>query len=184
MLVGDRVAATDASYRKAWLIHTAHEPKISGKTVRADHRDGRMFCRTLLPADAVLTSVGGPGNEFMAAGRNWSILSDGLKRESLALMGQWRVEVTPGSPRKNDVFLHVIQVGDRRLEAMGQTSLLETDDTCGVRLTADGRTWEVTFNSTGELGGHIKRSGGPRNIDSILPTVVQEQTGIDANPPR
>jgi heparin/heparan-sulfate lyase len=183
-VVFDRVVATDASYRKDWLIHTAHEPEVSGRIIRADHGDGRMFCRTLLPADAVLNSVGGPGNEFRAAGRNWSIVSDGLKGESLALMGQWRVEVTPGSPRKSDVFLHVIQVGDQQLETMGQTSLLKTDNKCGVRLTIDGRTWEVTFNSTGELGGHLKRSGGPRNIDSILSTVVQEQTGIDANPPR
>ncbi len=181
-VVFDRVESTDASFRKDWLIHTAYEPKVSGRTVRADHGDGRMFCRTLLPAYAVLTSVGGPGSEFQAAGKNWSIVSDGLKPESLALMGQWRVEVTPGAPRKSDVFLHVIQAGERQLESMVKTELLETDDTCGVRLTADGRMWEVTFNSQGELGGHIKRSGGPRrDINLRLSTSVQEQAGIDAD---
>ena len=98
-------------------------------------------------------------------------------------MGQWRVEVTPGSPRKSDVFLHVIQVGDRQLEAMDQVRLLKTSNTCGVRLIADSGTWEITFNSTGELGGHLKRSGGSRSIDAQLATAVQEQTGIDANAP-
>ncbi|MBL7185816.1 MAG: heparinase II/III family protein [Phycisphaerae bacterium] len=182
-VIFDRVEATDASYRKDWLIHTADAPKVSGKIIRADHDDGRLFCRTLLPADATLTSVGGPGNEFRAAGRNWDIVSDGLKGESLALMGQWRVDVTPGSARKSDVFLHVIQVGDRQLEAMDQVQLVKTSDTCGVRITADSGTWEITFNSTGELGGHIKRSGGSRSIDSRLTTAVQEQTGIKANTP-
>ena len=182
-VIFDRVEATDASYRKDWLIHTAHAPKVSGKIIRADHRDGRMFCRTLLPTDAVLTSVGGPGSEFRAAGQNWSIVSEGLKPESLALMGQWRIEVAPGSPRKSDVFLHVIQVGDQNLEAMDKAELLNTDDTCGVRLTADGRTWEITFNSTGELAGHIKHSGGSRRIDSELATTVLRQTGISADTP-
>ncbi len=180
-VIFDRVATTDASYRKDWLIHTAHEPEISGSTIRADHREGRMLCRTLLPADATLRPVGGPGKEFRAAGKNWDIVSEGLKPESLALMGQWRVEVTPDSPRKSDVFLHVIQVGDQQLEAMDETSLLREDDMCGVRLTSDDMTWEITFNSTGELGGHIKRSGRSRKIDAKLVTTVQKQSGINAN---
>ncbi|MEA3225840.1 MAG: heparinase II/III family protein, partial [Planctomycetota bacterium] len=181
-VIFDRVEATDASYRKDWLLHTAYMPKVSGKTIRAAHGDGRMFCRTLLPADAVLTSVGGPGNEFRAADRNWNIVSDGLKPESLALMGQWRVEITPGSPRKSDTFLHVIQVGDQQLKAMDETRLLKKDDKCGVRLIVAGRTWEVTFNSSGELGGYIKRLGESQSIDTKLATTVRRQTGINANP--
>jgi heparin/heparan-sulfate lyase len=179
-VIFDRVVSTDPAYRKDWLIHTAHEPEISGKLIRADHRKGRILCKTLLPADATLTPVGGPGNEFRAAGRNWDIVSDGVKPESLALMGQWRVEVTPANPRKSDVFLHVIQVGDQQLEAMDRISLLETENTCGVRMTNDGRTWEVAFNSRGELGGRIKRSGQSPRIDTRLTTKVLKQMGIDA----
>jgi heparin/heparan-sulfate lyase len=169
-VIFDRVEATNTSYRKDWLIHTAHKPTILGKTVRTDHGKGRMFCRTLLPADAVLTSVGGPGKEFWAAGKNWSIVSDGLKPENLAMMGQWRVEVTPGNPHKHDVFLHIIQVGNQKLDAMNETTLVEADGICGVRLTAGSRTWEVAFNSTGDLGGRIRCSGGPRSIDTTLAT--------------
>jgi len=180
-VIFDRVVATEASYRKDWLIHSAHKPKISDKTIRADHRDGRMFCKTLLPADAILTPVGGPGKEFIAAGRNWDIVSGGLKPESLALMGQWRVEVTPGRTSKSDVFLHVIQVGDRQLKAMGETRLLKIGNKCGVRLTTNDMTWDIRFNSTGELGGYIKRSGGSRRIDTKLATTVQEQSGINVD---
>ena len=181
-VIFDRVETTDASYRKDWLIHTAQEPKIAGKTICADHGEGRMFCRTVLPADAVLTAVGGPGKEFWAAGKNWSIVSDGLRPENLALMGQWRVEVMPGSPRKKDVFLHVIQVGEQTLEAMDKTELLEGDGVYGVCLTIGGQRWEVAFNSTGKLGGHIKRRGSQRNINTDLATTVQRQIGIEARP--
>jgi heparin/heparan-sulfate lyase len=181
-VVFDRVQTTDASYRKDWLLHTADKPVISDRTIRADQGDGRMYCRTLLPADAVLTPVGGPGKEFFAAGQNWDIVSGGLKPENLALMGQWRVEVTPGAPRKQDVFLHVVQVGDQKLDGTDETTLLEADGTCGVRLISGGRTWEVVFNTTGPLGGHISRVGRPRNISAALAATVQPQVGIEAKP--
>ncbi|UCC98052.1 MAG: heparinase II/III family protein [Phycisphaerales bacterium] len=181
-IIFDRVETTDASYRKDWLLHTAYEPTISSRTIRADHGKGRMFCRTLLPDDAVLTPVGGPGKEFWAAGQNWDIVSKGLKPDSLALMGQWRIEVTPRTQRKQDVFLHVIQVGDQKLNAMDQASLLQADRMCGVRLTTHSGTWEVVFNTTGKLGGHIKRMGGPRNINTALASGVQPQVGIKAKP--
>ncbi len=181
-VIFDRVEATDASYRKDWLLHTAHQPAIVDKTVRADHGKGRLLCRTLLPADAVITAVGGPGREFWAAGQNWDIVSGGLKPENLALMGQWRVEVTPGAPREQDVFLHVIAVGDQKLDALDEMTSIDGDQTYGVRLTAGGRTWEVTFNSTGPLGGRISSSGGPRSINAPLATTVQPQSGIEAKP--
>ena len=179
-VIFDRVTSTDADYRKDWLLHTAHEPNITGRTIRADHGDGRIFCRTLLPADASLASVGGPGKEFFAAGKNWGIVKGGLKPENLAMIGQWRVEVTPETSRTEDVFLHVIQVGGRDSESMNETKLVETGGSSGVRLVADGNTWEVTFSRQGELGGHIKCTGGPIEIDADLTGSVAPQSGIMA----
>ena len=173
----DRVEATDAAYRKQWLIHTAHRPAIEQRTIRADHDQGRMYCRTLVPRDALLTPVGGPDKAFWAADKNWDIVTDGLTEENLALMGQWRVEVTPAVARQTDLFLHVIQVGDRGLARMDETALLEKRGSCGVRLSAAGRTWEVTFDVTGPLGGRIRRSGAAA-IDRPLATTVRPQHGI------
>ena len=177
-IIFDRVETTDASYRKDWLIHTAYQPAIEGKVLRADHGRGRMLCRTLLPEDAVLTPVGGPGKEFWAAGKNWDIVTKGLRPENLAMMGQWRVEVSPGATRKADVFLHVIQVGDQQLQGMDKTELLQGGQRCGVRLNAGSQSWEVTFDTTGPLGGHIDRVGGPGPIDRPLAVTVQPQSGI------
>ena len=179
-VVFDRVTTTDASSQKDWLIHTAHEPAIDGRTIRADHNEGRMLCRTLLPAEAKLTAVGGPGKEFWAAGENWTIKKGRLNAEHLAMMGQWRVEVTPSVAQEADVFLHVIQVGDQRMETMGETRLIQTDTRCGVRLADGDVIWEVTFDKEGDLGGHIGRAGGTRPIDVELTTAVQPQSGIMA----
>ena len=141
-----------------------------------------MLSRTLLPADAVLTPVGGPGKEFLAAGKNWSIVDRGLKPENLAMMGQWRVEVSPGEPRAEDLFLHVIQVGDQRLDTMDEVELIQADGTCGARLAVGDRTWEVTFHTTGELGGHVKRTGPGDPLDRDLTAEVEPQSGIMAGP--
>ena len=176
-IIFDRVETTDAAYHKQWLIHTAHQPVISSRTIRADHDEGRMFCCTLLPEDARLTPVGGPGNRFRAAGQNWDIVSDGLTEDNLAMMGQWRVEVSPGAARRKDCFLHVIHVGDRNLAQPDETKLLRDSEACGVRLTTSGQTWEVTFNLDGPLGGRIHRLG-IEPIDRPLATTVQPQSGI------
>lgn len=182
-VVFDRVTSTDPSHKKDWLIHTAYEPTIDGKTIRADHQEGRILCRTVLPEDAILTPVGGPGKEFWAAGKNWEIDSGDLKPEQLAMMGQWRVEVTPGEARDEDLFLHVIQVGDAGLQAMDEPRLVRTPATAGVRLQSGDRTWEVVFRTEGDLGGHLRVTEADRQVvDTDLTREVQPQVGILAAP--
>ena len=150
-VIFDRVASTDASYQKEWLLHTAHEPAINGQTFQADHGEGRLFCRTLLPADATLKKVGGPGKEFWAADKNWDIVDRGLTPENKAMMGQWRIEVSPGTAQQEDRFLHVIQVGDQQLQQMDEAELLTEGTRCGVRLLRDGKCITVTFETVGDL---------------------------------
>jgi len=155
-VVFDRVTTTNPDYRKDWLIHTAHEPIVNGGTFRADHREGRMFCRTLLPTDATIRKIGGSGREFWAAGKNWEIVDRGLKPDNRAMMGQWRVEVSPGAPRKEDCFLHVIQVGDRKLEQMGDAELVKEGTWRGARLSCKGWPITVVFDMTGDLNMRVK----------------------------
>ncbi|MDH7568390.1 MAG: heparinase II/III family protein [Armatimonadota bacterium] len=182
-VIFDRVTSTDPSYRKEWLLHTAHQPVVEGKTFRADHEQGRIFCRTLLPADATLTPVGGPGKEFICSGRNWPLKDIGnLKPENLAMMGQWRVAVSPGAPRQEDVFLHVIQVGGQDVAQMNPVEVIEADGIAGARLQRGAETWEVTFRTRGELGGRIRCVGGARPLDAALSTTVTPQVGILALP--
>ncbi|HOX03807.1 MAG TPA: heparinase II/III family protein [Candidatus Paceibacterota bacterium] len=177
-VIFDRVRATNPSYRKDWLLHTAHEPSIQDRTFRADHGQGRMFCQTLLPSDAKLAKVGGPGREFWAAGTNWSLQAKRLSPSERAMMGQWRVEITPGQARKDDLFLHVIQVGRQDLAAMSPVTRVERDGRIGARIEIGADTWQVMFNPTGALGGHIARIGPRENLDRQLTDRVQRQVGI------
>ena len=61
---------------------------------------------------------------------------------------------------------------------MDKTELLQEGQRCGVRLNTGSQTWEVTFDTGGPLGGHIRRTGGPGTIDRPLATTVQPQSGI------
>ncbi|NLF68695.1 MAG: hypothetical protein GX575_06515 [Candidatus Anammoximicrobium sp.] len=178
-VIFDRVTTTDPTYRKDWLIHTAHEPRVADRTIQADHGRGRMFCRTCLPADAALSVVGGPGKEFWAAGRNWEIQAPRLTAEQRALMGQWRVEVTPGQPRSADLFLHVIEVGDQTRRQMRPVEVMQQEGLAGVRLAAGGEDWEIMFRTQGDLGGHVRRRGRV-SWDRELAAAVQPQSGIEA----
>jgi hypothetical protein len=162
------------------LLHTVDQPLLKNKTIRARHRAGAMACTTLLPQDAVHKLVGGPGQEFWAAGKNWDIVTDGLTEENLALIGRWRVEVSPGGAREKDVFLHVIQVGDADLAEVSDVELTGSDEKPGVKIRTGSAQWEILFNAEGALGGHIERSGGGRPIDRELTTTVQKQVGITA----
>ena len=124
--------------------------------------------------------MGGPGKEFFAAGKNWSIDAGGLNPENLAMIGQWRVEVTPTQPRKDDLFLHVIQVGGQAARTMDKTELIEAQGLCGARITSGRRAWEVTFSTSGELAGHLECTGAGRAIDTAFANAVQPQAGIMA----
>jgi hypothetical protein len=94
------------------------------------------------------------------------------------MMGQWRVEINPAAARKTDVFLHVIQVGDQELQRMDKTELLAEGNRRGVRLSTPDGTWELTFNTDGAPGGHVRRRGGAGAIDRPLASQVEEQAGI------
>jgi heparin/heparan-sulfate lyase len=181
-VIFDRVTATDRAYRKDWLLHVAERPELRDNLVKADHEEGRMFCRTLLPENARLTAVGGPGREFLAAGKNWEIDKGNLGPDSLALMGQWRVEVTPGAARTEDLFLHVIQVGEQEVEQPDPVELVRSENHVGVRLKGPSGSCEVTFATRGDLEGHIRIEGESSSMDRPLAATVQPQVGILAQP--
>jgi len=154
---------------------------------RADEHQGRLFCQTLYPQDAVLTKIGGPGREFWASGRNWELhdaVKDRDRRQRKKtgrgmLWGNWRVEVSPGTPRAEDLFLHLIQVGDQTLEAPARAQLIEQDGQVGMRFDAGGRSVQVTFGARGRASGHIKIGAGEDAlVDGDLAEVVTPQSGL------
>ena len=187
-VVFDRVVAKSADYPKTWLLHTANEPSITGKEFRADQMEGRVFCRTLYPADAVLEKIGGPGKEFWADGRNWPIPAHspyfrniGIKDASDVAenMGRWRVEVKPGTARTQDVFLHLIQVSDQTVAKMVESRVRENGEQIQVTFMAGAHAYTIGLNKTGDVGGHIRiEQDGKVMVDNDLTRGVQPQTGL------
>lgn len=183
-VIFDRVTSTNPAFRKAWLLHPGSEPRVDGQTCASSHLDGRMLCRTLLPRQAQVTVVGGPGNEFRTGKVNWDIYRgepgarNALKPEQLAMIGEWRVEVSPAQPRTDDLFLHLIEVGDQGLQSLPATQLIEADGEVGVSFTAEGKAYEVRFATAGELRGSISIDGQRHELRRD----VTPQVGILALP--
>ena len=171
-VVYDRVTAAEAGYRKDWLLHVQNEPVVEGRVARADSRGGRLFSETLLPADAVVEKVGGPGREFWANGRNWELEAPWRERTEKACAksgrgpywGEWRLETHPGAPRAEDRFLHVLTATGTNALAGVKTRLVREADRDGVTLfvpatrAGESVTREVTvlFNRTGEVGCDVR----------------------------
>ncbi|RLC27373.1 MAG: hypothetical protein DRH37_10850 [Deltaproteobacteria bacterium] len=179
-VIFDRVNSTRPEYPKTWLLHTVNRPQRSGDTVYADHGKSRLFCRTLLPENAEISTIGGPGKEFWSAGRNWPLpvtqeTEDEMKKYETA--GRWRVEVQPAEQRLNDYFLHVLQVTGQNVEEMTEIQLLQTDKYYGTELNINGDRWKIQFNRTGSSGGKIACEGNT-NLSQGLAQTVQPQSGI------
>ena len=143
-----------------------------------------MFCRTLLPEDAQLTAIGGPGKEFMAGGKNWPLLEKGKyggTPEYSELMGWGRVEVSAAEQDADALFLHLIQVGDQTLEAMGEAELVREEGSVGVEFTALDKSVRITFGTEGDAAGHIRIARGEEVLaDQDLTPEVTPQQGLAA----
>jgi len=167
--VFDRVTAVKAEYAKRWLLHHANKPEIiGGRAWRSDQAEGRIFCRTLLPEDAVVETVGGAGREFLADGVNYPI-DAGPSQERLRnayplprpvyaevpeLMGRWRVEVKPGAARREDVFLHLLEVGGAAETA--PAAARRVGDAVELRFESGARTVTILFATHGAVAAEIK----------------------------
>lgn len=74
--------------------------------------------------------------------------------------GSWRIEVMPAKKATRDYFLHVMRVQADDTSEPGAISLArDTDDRAEAKIVLAGRTTLVTFNKTGEVGGHIRITG-------------------------
>lgn len=181
-IVYDRVE-NDDDYRTEFLLHTENEPKVEGRMMCADSRGGRLMCETLLPADAVLAKVGGPGKEYWANGRNWEIDAQYLKTAAKICadegrgpyFGQWRLEVRPENQTRETHFLHVLTATDSHAGRSVDAQLLKQKDREGVALILpSGKRMDFLFNASGEPGGEVVINGCSRPLS----VRIQPQSGV------
>ena len=164
LIVYDSIASSDANFKKSWLLHSEEEPLVADARTVIERNDrigtgamtaysGKLVNDTLLPADPVITKIGGPGNEFVVNGKNYPPRSGSynpLTHNDTA--GQWRIEVSPETPNKSDSFLNVMQVMDVSFDEPFETEL--TEPAKGEIVGAKISGWEVYFSKSGELISH------------------------------
>ncbi len=180
-VVFDRVASKTPQQKKTWLLHSQHEPVVRGDTFSADHREGRIFVRTLLPRELHSEKIGGPGKEFWTGTRNWPVRKDWQRlTPDQQVFGGWRVEISSAQDNQRELFLHLIQVGDRQqLRDMVRSERVDGDAEVGVEFQAGQAAVRVVFNRQGEVGGHIRISErGKVLVDRPLTREVMPQIGL------
>lgn len=202
LVVFDRVNALDPSWRKAWLCHFQGKPEISGGKVLSaevpghiedfgggivsatwgdgvlkppDPDDpGRLFIQTLLPRKHVIRRIGGDGYEAWVNGKNRT--GDDKKILDKVDAGRWRIEVSPVEPRKSDIFLHLLHIGDTRTARMPPAEVVESEDGKMSGLSTGG--WVVLFGKTGPVSGGVAYRAPGGRAENLL---VDMQKGAAYN---
>ncbi|MFW6158739.1 MAG: hypothetical protein ACOC8E_05215 [Planctomycetota bacterium] len=122
LIVRDRVKVGGQVDRHRWTLHTINEPTLDGPLAVADNEPGRLFCRTLLPKNARLTKVGGPGHEYDYNGSNRA--PKGKKELPPEMMlGDWRLDVEPADGAKECTYVHVLFPTDTKTDEMPACSV-------------------------------------------------------------
>ncbi|HGY91328.1 MAG TPA: hypothetical protein ENK43_09170 [Planctomycetes bacterium] len=133
-----------------------------GRKVLSEGRS-RMFMRTLLPRDAVMTVRGGDGYdawghplEKTAQYNHDKALGARRKRTPLA---PWRFEVA-APLSKQTFFLHIFEIADEKTRSMQPVDLVETTSRVSVRIGDTRSRWEISFSKSGFLSAKLKSPKG------------------------
>ncbi len=128
LLVHDRVVSSDPAYTKKWLLHSVNRPELeqavilkgtalngilqsSANTALLHNDSGYLRVDRLYPEDAVIRLVGGPDYQFYVEddgddadldGKNYA---QGASIKSWFDVGMWRIEIQPGTARRDAEFL-------------------------------------------------------------------------------
>ena len=108
MIVYDKLKGASNSNVPQFNLHTQAEPTISGNTTTVVSGGGKMTVKTLLPASASITKLGGSGNQYKVAGTNYAPT---LERTG-AELGWGRIEIKPSTVSGTTEFLNVLAVSD------------------------------------------------------------------------
>jgi heparin/heparan-sulfate lyase len=178
-VIFDRVVSTQADYPKTWLLHSASEPRLRGDEFRCEYEGGRLYGRTLLPEEPRLKKIGGPGKQFWSDGRNWPLPKGYQTPDELPLLGQWRVEVSPGEKSKTDFFLHLIQVGEKGASNTVRSERISEQRQVGLHFESGSNRWRILFGTAGTPSGNVTRwIDGKEVFSRDLTNTVMPQTGL------
>lgn len=161
VVVFDNTESTRPDFQKRWLLHSQEAPRIDpgGFLVRAPadaergHAGSTLRGWVLLPEQAGMETIGGPGREFWVDGRNYD--DRGHARRMLSRLpssrspvGAWRLEVTPSSARTEDLFLVVMAPALDASPAHHEVKLLRHGNLVGAQVHSAGRSTRWWYSPT------------------------------------
>ncbi|MCG3180417.1 MAG: hypothetical protein BIFFINMI_02778 [Phycisphaerae bacterium] len=160
LLVLDRVKAP-AEFQSQWLLHSVKPPTLAGDLVRIDNGQGRLFSRTLLPADAKVIDRSGKGNEYRhvdSKGVDRTIATaDGhhdkfnpAKTPAEFQLGEGRVDVQ--APAGDAIYLHVVYPADAGVDTMPATSVRQAAD--AITVTVGDLSYTFKFKAQPAAADH------------------------------
>jgi hypothetical protein len=133
--VYDTVIPEDGSHG-VFLLHMQDEPQIAGNSVIITNRQNtRLVSTTMLPEKPVFTLIGGPGKQYIVAGRNYEPAVS-IPADYAAEPGWGRVEIRYPQRDENaaaavEHFLHAMAVvsgsaaGNQHLASVPEAVLLK-----------------------------------------------------------
>ena len=169
LIVFDHIVSADPSFRKYWLIHSIEEPRTGATDFTVartkDGDTGKLHCNVLLPEkdDVNVEKIGGPGKEFWVFGENYPNAAT-TRPDPCNERGEWRVEVTPKNPAKENVFLNVMQMTDNSQEELPVVRI-DGEDVVGASIadrvvvfSRDGKTLDgkVVFEIPSSCPASVK----------------------------
>jgi len=157
---------------------------LDSSLVTVEENEGKLFCRTLLPSRHRTVLRGGPNDkgahavadsyEYLdATGKQWPL--DQLYTSSTYIRecGNYRVEIIPQEPRKDDVFLHVLHPAGQA--QMPPAELVSSPDGQVLGACVDG--WCVVFARSGRIEKASWPLPGP--VRRVLITDLAPQADYD-----
>jgi VanZ family protein len=162
IVVFDHVRASNSAFRKRWLLHTLNQPSIGAAefavTVppsdRIGHGGGQLRGQVLLPREANINLIGGPGFEFFVDGKNYD--EDGKLQDLIRKLGPgrgepgaWRIEVSPRHDAETDQFLVVMLPSALQTQPTHRVRLIESEGKVGCEVIGPNRTTRWWFSPEG-----------------------------------
>jgi len=156
---------------------------------------GRLFVRPLLPADPdrTIRTIGGPWHEFEVNGVNYGPTAEtygrckgAANKHNLANsigVGGWRIEISHDKPGGKRQFLAVLHAADRGTLSMPTVRQTAAAGGAGAQITIGPRVYEVTFTTTGPLGGQVKvTENGKATVHTLARTVADHYGAWSTHP--
>ena len=127
--VYDNITAKDSKYQKVFLLHTATEPSISGKTATVVNGDGKLVLQNVV-GNCTLSKVGGSKPANWAVGDKTYALTGSRAGNNDGYWG--RLEVATASGSKSNIMLNAMYACDKSKSPSGQTATAITNSSAAT----------------------------------------------------